>query len=35
MELLVERVGSTAVIYYDMGDPDAGVSGQYEFTKLR
>ena len=35
MELLVERVGSTAVMYYDMGDPDAGVSGQYEFTKLR
>lgn len=33
MELLVERVGPALVMYYDKGDPDEGVSGQYQFTK--
>jgi hypothetical protein len=35
MELLVERVSSRVSMYYDKGDPDEGVSGQYQFTKLR
>jgi hypothetical protein len=35
MELLVEREGSALIMYYDKGDPDEGVSGQYQFTKLR
>lgn len=32
MELLVERVGSSVVMYFDEGDPDEGVTGQYQFT---
>jgi hypothetical protein len=35
MELLVERLGSTVVMYYDKGDPDRSVSGQYQFTVIR
>jgi hypothetical protein len=35
MELLVERVSSRVSMYYDKGDPDEGVSGQYQFTKSR
>lgn len=35
MVLLVERVGSMVVMYYDQGDPDEGVSGQYQFTMVR
>ncbi|HET9898140.1 MAG TPA: hypothetical protein VFQ44_24690 [Streptosporangiaceae bacterium] len=33
MELLAERVGSAVVLYYDLGDPDEGSSGQYQFRK--
>ncbi len=35
MVLLVERYRSTVIMYYDKGDPDQGVTGQYQFTKLR
>jgi hypothetical protein len=35
VELLVERMGSMVVMYYDKGDPDEGVSGQYQFTKTQ
>jgi hypothetical protein len=35
MELLVDRLESTVVMYYDKGDPDEGVSGQYQFTIVR
>jgi hypothetical protein len=35
MELLVERLESTVVMYYDKGDPDKGVSGQYQFSMVR
>jgi hypothetical protein len=34
MVLLVERLGSSVVMYYDKGDPDQGVTGQYQFTKV-
>jgi len=29
MVLLVERYRSTVIVYYDKGDPDQGVTGQY------
>ena len=33
-ELLVEDCcGSPPAIYYDQGDPDVGVSGQYQLVK--
>ena len=31
----VERDGSAVIMYYDKGYPDQGVTGQYQFTKLR
>lgn len=31
MGFLAERIGSTSVLVYDKGDPDEGVSGQYQF----
>lgn len=34
MVLLVERVGSSVVMYYDKGDPDQGVTGQYQFARV-
>jgi hypothetical protein len=34
-ELFVERYRSAVILYYDKGDPDQGVTGQYQFTKLR
>ncbi len=34
MELLVERLGPAVVMYYHKGDPDEGVPGQYQFTKV-
>lgn len=33
MELLVESDGSSLIMYYDKGDPDQGVTGQYQFAK--
>ena len=35
VELLVERLGSAVVMYYDTSDPDEGASGQYQFMKVR
>jgi hypothetical protein len=34
MELLVERVGSKVIMYFDKGDPDEGTTGQDQFTKI-
>ncbi len=30
----VERLGSSVVMYYNKGDPDQGVTGQYQFAKV-
>jgi hypothetical protein len=35
-ELLVEHCcGLPVTIYYDLGDPDEGITGQYQLTRLR
>jgi hypothetical protein len=34
VELFVEHVGSTVVMYFDKGDPDEGATGQYQFTRM-
>lgn len=33
-ELFVERDMSTLIMYYDRGDPDQGVTGQYQFRRV-
>lgn len=34
VELGLERAGSAVILYFDKGDPDQGVTGQYQFTKV-